>query len=248
MKSSPKQPGKPAKRAPSPAKAPRKPRSARTTQNPSILPIFPMRINKFLAHKGYSTRRGADELIEKRWVTINGKVAVLGDKVNQTDNVEVRNNKKAEEYLYYAFNKPRGIATESISGSKEFFPVLSLDTQAEGLILVTNDRRLVDRLTNPLYKHMKEYTIRTIHPLRPNFKEKMEQNDTTIMIRNEKVFTVRVSDTGNNIRHLCATYFAEIESMTRTKILNIELGGMKANERREITGDELVVFLKSLGL
>ncbi len=221
----------------------------KTTQNPSLLPLFPMRINKYLAHKGYSTRRGADEIIKKRWVTINGKVAVLGDKVNATDTVEVRNNKKAEDYLYYAFHKPRGVATEKISESKEFFPVLSLDTQAEGLVIVTNDRRIVDRLTNPLHKHMKEYLIKTLGDLRPNFKEKMEQNEgVSIIIRNEKVFTLRVTDTGNTIRHLCSTYFAEIESLTRTKILNIELKSMKANERREIKDEELSIFLKSLGL
>ena len=184
----------------------------------------------------------------KRWVTINGKIAVLGDKVSATDIVEVRNNKKAEDYLYYAFNKPRGIATEKISESREFFPVLSLDTQAEGLVIVTNDRRIVDRLTNPAHKHMKEYLIKTIQDLRPSFKEKMEQNGNTVMIRNEKIFTLRVTDTGNNIRHLCSTYFAEVESLTRTKILNIELGNMKPNDRREITGEELTVFLKSLGL
>lgn len=220
-------------------------------------PLYPMRINKFLAHNGYSTRRGADELIEKRWVTINGQVAVLGDKVNEMDMVEVRNNKKAEDYLYYAFNKPRGIATEKISASKEFFPVLSLDTQAEGLVIVTNDRRIIDRLTNPAHSHMKEYLIKTVHPLRPNFKEKMEGGVTignnppikaTVNIRNDKVFTLRITDAGTHVRQMCSMFFAEVESLTRTRILNIELGSMKVNERREIKDEELALFLKTLGL
>jgi 23S rRNA pseudouridine2604 synthase len=219
-------------------------------------PLFPMRINKYLAHKGYSTRRGADEIIQKRWVTINGKIAVLGDKVNVNDNIEVRNNKKAEEYVYYAYNKARGVSTESIT-TRELFPVLSLDTQAEGLIILTNDRRIIDRLTNSQYKHTKEYTVRTINPLRPNFKEKMEQGITTasgerisstISIRNEKVFHLYITDIGNHIRQMCSTFFAEIESLTRTKILNIELGNLKVGNRREIKGEELDVFLKKLGL
>lgn len=222
-----------------------------------MLPVFPMRINKYLAGKGFSTRRGADELIEKRWVTINGKVAVLGDKVNATDHVEVRNNKKAEEYMYYAFNKPRGTATEKISESREFFPVLSLDTQAEGLVIVTNDRRIVDRLTNSKYSHMKEYLIRTVNPLRPNFKEKMEQGVRigngepimcTISIRNEKVFTLRLTEAGNHIRQMCSMFFAEVESLTRTQVSNIVLGNLKPNARREIEGEELALFLKNLGL
>ncbi len=225
-----------------------KPKALRSSHNSSLLPIFPMRINKFLAHKGHSTRRGADELIQKRWVTINGKMAVLGDKVGATDLVEVRNGKKAEDYLYYAFNKARGIATEKISESRDFFPVLSLDINAEGLIIVTNDRRIVDRLTNPLHTHMKEYLIKTLDPLRPNFKEKIEHGGWTVSIRNDKTFTLRVTDTGNTIREMCAKFFAEIESLTRTRILNIELGNMKVNERKEIKGEELAVFLKNLGL
>lgn len=220
-------------------------------------PTFPMRINRFLALNGYSTRRGADELIQKRWVTINDKVAVLGDKVNATDKIEVRNNKKAEDYAYYAFNKPRGVSSESVSSPKEYFPVLGLDQNADGLLIVTNDRRLTDRLTSPKYAHMKEYLVKTVQPLRPNFKEKVEEGiilangertKGTVSIKDDRIFTLRVTDTGNHVRQLCSTFFAEIESLTRTKILNIELGNLKANARREIKDEELATFLKNLGL
>jgi 23S rRNA pseudouridine2604 synthase len=215
-----------------------------------------MRINKFLAEAGYSTRRGADELIEKRWVTINGKIAVLGDKVQEKDEVEVRGNKKPEDYAYHAFNKPKGVTTDSISKSQEFFPVLSLDVNAEGLVLVTNDRRLVGRLTNPKYSHNKEYLVKTVNPLRPNFKEKAEEGimkggeriSAKINIKNEKVFKMIVTDTGNHVRELCSTFFAEIESLTRIRILNIELGTLKSGDRREIVDEELAQFLKTLGL
>lgn len=216
-----------------------------------------MRINKYLAQEGYSTRRGADALIEKRWVTINGKIAVLGDKVNEGDIIEVRGNKKPEDYAYYAFNKPRGVSTESISNSQEFFPVLSLDVNAEGLVIVTNDRRLVDRLTSPKYAHVKEYLVKTVQPLRPNFKEKVEEGmllangekiKGSVSIKDDRIFTLRVTDTGNHVRQLCATFFAEIESLTRIRILNIELGNLKANDRREIKDEQRDLFLKTLGL
>ena len=80
---------------------------------------FPMRINKYLALKKISTRRGADELVENKKVFINGKLAVLGSKVNETDKVEVRQKKGEEKvYVYYAYNKPIGTATEEIPMSK----------------------------------------------------------------------------------------------------------------------------------
>jgi 23S rRNA pseudouridine2604 synthase len=123
---------------------------------PKAGPLFPMRINKYLAHKGFSTRRGADELIEKRWVTINGKIAVLGDKVNEKDVIEVRNNKKTADYAYFVFYKPRGMMTEKIPAPRELYPILGLDPEAEGLVLFSNDRRLVERLTNTKHTHVKE--------------------------------------------------------------------------------------------
>ena len=118
---------------------------------PSPIPVraqgeFPMRINKYLAWKGYSTRRDADKMVEKKQVTVNGRFAVLGDKVNETDTVEVRTSKKPQEFVYYAYHKPRGIATEpnrkgtpAVATSiplKGVFPVGGLDTRAEGLIIL----------------------------------------------------------------------------------------------------------------
>ncbi len=241
-----------------PKEAPKAPKKVRGPKPiPKIGPLFPMRINKYLAHKGFSTRRGADELIEKRWVTINGKIAVLGDKVNETDVVDVRNNKKAEDYAYFAFYKPRGMMTEKIPAPRELYPIMGLDAQAEGLVLFSNDRRLVERLNNAKYAHVKEYFIKTIHPLRPNFKEKMEQgvvigkNDpiqAEVSIKNEKTFILRTTDNGTNVRHMCSMFFAEIESLIRTKIVNISIAALQPEQNREITGEELAEFLKHLGL
>ncbi len=224
---------------------------------PKAGPLYPMRINKYLAQKGYSTRRGADELIEKRWVTINGKLAQLGDKVNEGDAVEVHNNKKAESYKYYAYYKSKGVPMERVPAPPELSPILGLDAQAEGLVLFSNDRRLIERLSNTKHAHQKEYFIQTLNPLRSNFKEKMEQGvvlngadpiRTHVSIKSEKSFVLKTTDNGSHIRQMCSLFNAEIASLLRTKILNLELLGLQSEQNREIEADELAVFLKELGL
>lgn len=229
---------------------------------------FPMRINKYLGWKGFATRRGADELIAKRQVTINGRFAALGDQVLATDTVEVRKNKKAETYLYYAYNKPRGVLTDiSRKGGKNdimnsislrgVFPVGGLDANSEGLVILTNDRRITDRLLNPAHQHMKEYLVKTFSAVKPNFKEKMEagvtigKNDPIhckVHILKGDLFTLLMSDNGNHIRQMCNMFFADVESLTRTAILNIRLEKMTPNSYRPIKGEELSTFLRSLGL
>src|SRR4051812_19487906 len=107
---------------------------------------YPMRINKYLASKGHSTRRDADILIQKRQVYINGRVAVLGDKISEDDHVEVRTGGHAKKYVYYAYNKPVGVITHSPQmGEKDIlqsvkikgvFPVGRLDKGSHGLIIL----------------------------------------------------------------------------------------------------------------
>ena len=253
-------------------KATRAPKVTTKVLGPSPIPKkdpneFPMRINKYLALKGYTTRRGADDMIAKKRVTINGRFAQLGDKVEATDAIEVRNHKKPDEYVYYAYNKPRGISTEETrKGTKSIaqsislrgvFAVGNLDTNAQGLVLLTNDKRIIDRLLGPHRDHPKEYIVRTITPLRANFKEKMEQGVTVgngtiarghVSIIDNHLFRLTVSDNGAHIRHMCATLFAEIEQITRISILTIEMGRLESNAFRRIDGEELNQFLGALGL
>ena len=95
-----------------------------------------MRINKYLALKKISTRRGADELVENKKVFINGKLALLGSKVNETDVVEVK-GAKTKEYKYFAYNKP--IDVETNSPREDLFPLGRLDKNSHGLLILTND-------------------------------------------------------------------------------------------------------------
>src|SRR3989344_9576623 len=115
---------------------------------------YPMRINKYLAFKKISTRRGADELVKEKKVFINDNLAVLGSKVKETDKVEVR-SAKVKEYAYYAYNKP--IRVETISPKEGLFPLGRLDKNSHGLLILTNDGRITDTLLNPKYFHEKEY-------------------------------------------------------------------------------------------
>ncbi len=208
-----------------------------------------MRINKYLAWKKISTRKGADELVKKNKVFINGKLAVLGDKVGEKDLVEVRGVKQ-KEYLYFAYNKPIGIETNS--PRKDLFPLGRLDKNSHGLLILTDDGRITDQLLNPKYFHEKEYAVRTSNKLRSNFRQKMEAgvNIEGYMTKKCKVtaindFTFRITLTEgkkHQIRRMCSALFQEVSDLKRERIMNIKLGSLKAGALREIKGKELSLF------
>ncbi len=222
-------------------------------------PKFPMRINQYLAWQKHSTRRGGDELVQKRQVTINGRFAELGDKVNENDVVEVLKNKKPKSYLYFAYNKPLGETTDTpIFLNKEIFPLGRLDKDSHGLMLLTNDGRVTDRLLNPEYAHEKEYLVKVKDKLRSNFKQKMEAGvdiegymtrKCNIEILNDFTFRITLTEgKKHQIRRMCVALHNEVSDLKRTRILNIELGNLAPGGHRAIGGKELEIFLKSLGL
>lgn len=228
--------------------------------------INPIRINKYLADKGYATRKDADLLIERGLVLVNGKRAVLGQKVSQTDNIEVRG--KAKTYRYYAFNKPVGVVTHSpqfgekhaveAAGLKGVFPVGRLDKRSSGLIVLTDDARITDRLLNPKFVHEKEYRVTAKTKLPPRFKERMERGVNiegyitkmcTVAIAGEKSFSITLTEgKKHQIRRMCSALGVDVESLERTRIMNILLGQLKHGLHRKIEGKELLQFLQSLKL
>ncbi len=231
-------------------------------------PSYPMRINKYLASQGHATRREADELILKKQVYINGKIAVLGDKINENDHVEVRTGGKAKKYQYFAYNKPKGVLTHSaergekdIKGSvslKGIFPVGRLDKGSHGLIILTNDGRITDRLLNPEHEHEKQYIVKTASKLRPSFKEYMEAGveiegyvtkNCKVKVLNSGVFAITLSEgKKHQIRRMVSAMHNEVTDLQRIKIMNINLGTLPVGQYRPIEGKELEVFLQSLGL
>jgi 23S rRNA pseudouridine2604 synthase len=216
-----------------------------------------MRINKYLADKKISTRRGADELIKNKKVFINGKLAELGSQVNENDKVEVKET-KPKEYKYFAYNKPIGIETEAVSkaGSDNLFPLGRLDKASHGLLILTNDGRITDSLLNPKFFHEKEYLVRTSNKLRSNFKTKMEAGvdiegyqtkPCKVKVLNDFEFRVILTEgKKHQIRRMCANLFQEIANLKRERIMNIKLGNLKPKAMREIRGEELKTFLNSL--
>jgi len=212
--------------------------------------LYPMRINKYIAFKKISTRRGADLLVKDKKVFINKKLAVLGSQVNETDIVEVK-GAKPTEYKYFAYNKPVG--TETSSPRKDLFPLGRLDKASHGLMILTNDGRITDQLLNPKYFHEKEYVVRTLNKLRSNFKQKMEAGvniegyitkPCKIKILSANTFKVILTEgKKHQIRRMCSNLFQEVADLKRERIMNIKLGNLKPNTSKEIKGEELITFL-----
>ncbi len=233
---------------------------------------FPMRINKYLALKGYSTRRGADVLIEKGLITINGKKAVLGDLVEAKDEVVYKDKGPKKELHYFAFNKPRGIITHSAQFDEEdisaytegdkalegMFPIGRLDKASHGLIILTNDGRITDRLLSPEKVHEKEYVVETHHRLRPSFAEHMSEGveledcvtkPCKVNVTSETTFRIILTEgKKHQIRRMVSAMHNEVKDIKRVRIMNIKLGNMKEGAHRTIAGNELKELLTSLGL
>lgn len=218
-----------------------------------------MRINQYLAWQKHSTRRGGDELIQKKQVLINGRFAELGDKISEKDVVEVLKNKKPKSYLYFAYNKPIGETTDTpIFLNKEIFPLGRLDKDSHGLMLLTNDGRVTDRLLNPEYDHDKEYIVTVMEKLRPSFKQKMEAGVSIegyltkkcrVEILNSFTFKITLTEgKKHQIRRMCVALYNQVRDLKRTRIMNINLGDLSPGSHRAISGEELNLFLKNLGL
>jgi 23S rRNA pseudouridine2604 synthase len=231
---------------------------------------YPIRINKYLALNNFSTRVGGDELIKKGLVTINGKLAVLGDKVNEGDEVLVKVKGAKKEYVYYAYNKDINVSTNPDPASKDIlqvtrfpvkvFPVGRLDKDSHGLIIVTNDGRVTDRLLSPKYVHEKEYTVKVEKPFSDTFLTMLGDGvhfDKFIskkckvwrMGKSKDTFHIVLTEgKKRQIRRMCEALHHNVISLKRIRIMNIEIDKIPLGGFREIKGKELETFLKSLNL
>jgi|SRR3989344_3753890 len=241
----------------------------KTAKPNSLTDTYPMRINKYLAHKGIATRAGVDELITRGKVTINGRKALLGDKVLEKDVVEVRGVHHKKKNVYLAYNKPRGIVTANPQGNEKdilkslkfpagVFPVGRLDKDSHGLIILTSDRRVTDRLLNPLYKHKKEYEVEVDRRFTPAFVKHMQEGvdiggyvtkPATVSKISDTTFTITLTEGKNRqIRRMTEKLGYTVRDLKRIRIQNIKLENIPQNSYREISGSELEEFLKGLGL
>lgn len=230
---------------------------------------YPMRINKYLAHEGVATRRSADELVAHGKVLVNGRVATLGEKVNRGDVVELRGKQAPSRFVYYAFNKPVGVITHSpqrgekeiktsVKVAKDVFPVGRLDKDSCGLMILTNDGRITERLLGPGYNHDKEYRVRVAEPLRESFKKTMEAGvniegyltkPCIVRKTGPKSFNITLTEgKKHQIRRMVSAMHNSVVELERVRVLNIRLDGLKPGELRLIENQELTTFLSEIGV
>ncbi len=222
-----------------------------------------IRINKYLSEAGVCSRREADRQIERGIVTINGRTAVMGDKVCPSD--EVMYGKKRvsmeEEVILLAVNKPSGIVCTSekrekdniidyMNYPKRIYPIGRLDKNSHGLILMTNQGELANQIMRSRNYHEKEYIVKVNKDITDDFLRKMsegvhleELKTTTRPCQVEKVGkrTFRIILTqglNRQIRRMCEQFQYRVLDLKRVRIMNICLGNLKEGTYRKITGQE----------
>lgn len=229
--------------------------------------IYPVRLNKYLAHKGFCSRREADELIKNNKVYVNEKLAKLGMMIKETDVVSLHRG-YIKKYLYIAYNKPKGVVTHSPQkdeidigdslGRDDVSPIGRLDKNSEGLIILTNDGRITEKLLSPENKHEKEYVVSVDKTLSKNIVAKLErgvriENYTTkpckAKILSRKTLSITLTEgKRHQIRRMLASLGYITLRLKRVRIANIKIAGLVPNEERELKGKELSLFLEEMGL
>lgn len=220
------------------------------------------RLNKFISETGICSRREADKLIEQGRVTINGKRAEMGTKVKPGDQVrvdgEALNTRK--EPVYLAFNKPVGITCtteQHIKGNiidyinypDRIFPIGRLDKPSEGLIFITNDGDIVNKILRAGNNHEKEYIVTVDKPITPEFIRRMGNGvrilDTVTQkcfVKKESNYVFRIILTqglNRQIRRMCEELGYQVEKLKRIRIMNITLEGLPVGRWRYLTKAEI---------
>ena len=229
---------------------------------------YPVRINRYLALMGVATRRATEELIVQGKVTINNRVAVLTDRVLQGDEVVVK-GQKPKAFRYIAYHKKRGILTHSekersgkaiadVMPTPGVYPIGRLDKESEGLIILTDDGRITERLLSPRYDHQKEYLVTVQERLRNDMIEAMERGiviedgptkPCTIVKKGPNTISMTITEgRKHQIRRMLSAVGGTVIALKRVRIMNVTLGTLAPGASRNISGTEKEEFLSSLGL
>jgi len=208
-----------------------------------------IRINKFLSEIGYCSRREADKLIEQGRVKINGKIPMMGTKVSDADEVNINgkviHRAQKKKYIYLAFNKPRGIVCTTdqireknniidyINYPTRIFPIGRLDKPSEGLIFLTNDGDIVNKILRARNNHEKEYEVTVDRPITKRFIEDMANGvpilDTLTQkcyvkqIHKNKFKIILTQGLNRQIRRMCEHFDYKVKKLKRVRIMNINL-------------------------
>lgn len=221
-----------------------------------------VRLNKYISESGFCSRREADKLIQSGLVTIDGVKAEMGTKVTKGQKVRVNGIliSKEEELVYIALNKPVGITcttehkvkgniVDFVNHKKRIFPIGRLDKDSQGLILMTNDGDIVNKILRAGNNHEKEYIVTVNKPINDEFVKKMSNG---IIILGQVTKKCYVKKEGNNtfriiltqglnrqIRRMCESLGYEVVKLKRIRIMNINLSDLKIGKWRELTYNEL---------
>ena len=207
-----------------------------------------VRINKFFSEIGYCSRREADKLVEQGRVTINGKVAEMGSKVSNDDEIRLDGKlmeKMKEDFVYIAFNKPRGIVCTTdtvreknniidyINYPKRIFPIGRLDKDSEGLIFLTNDGDIVNQILRDENNNEKEYLVTLKEPMGKKFIHKMSNGVPILDTITKKCYVEKINDhqfkiiltqgLNRQIRRMTEYLGNKVIKLKRYRIMNINL-------------------------
>ena len=221
-------------------------------------------LNKYISSSGFCSRRDADKLIEQARVTVNGELVLPGAKVAPGDTVEVDGEpikvKSKARPIYIAFNKPVGVTSTTdpkdrsniiyfINHPKRIFPVGRLDKDSDGLIFLTNDGDIVNKILRASNHHEKEYVVSVDMAVTPEFVKQMSSGVPVLgkitkpcFVRQEGSRRFRIILTqglNRQIRRMCEHLGYEVKSLTRVRIMNVELGALAVGKWRYLTLPEI---------
>lgn len=222
-----------------------------------------IRLNKFISESGLCSRRVADGYIEKGHVLINGRKAHVGDKVKPGDKVMVNGQeieaKSAEEEVLIAFNKPIGIVCTTEQGARDniidylkfgqrIFPIGRLDKESQGLIFLTSNGDIVNKILRAGNKHEKEYLVTVNKPITDAFIEGMGHGVPIMGVNTRKCFIqkestnvfriILIQGLNRQIRRMCEHFGYEVTKLERIRIMNVALKGLGLGTWRELTKEE----------
>ena len=228
-----------------------------------------MRINKWISETGHCSRREADKLVEGGHVTINGVPALLGSQVAEGDEVRINGERIGvhKEHVYIALNKPVGITSTTeqhiegnivdfIGHEERIFPIGRLDKDSEGLILLTNDGDIVNRILRAEGKHEKEYIVTIDRPVTDAFLTGMSSGVRILGSMTmpckvnrvaERTFRIVLTEGKNRqIRRMCSAFGYRVRRLQRVRIMNIHLGELPIGKWRELSHPERQELFKML--
>ncbi len=221
-----------------------------------------IRINKYISEKGLCSRREADELIRQGRVTINDEKAEMGSKVYPGDIVKLggKSLKPKDRPVYLAFNKPAGIVCTTdqkekdniidfINFPKRIFPIGRLDKESEGLIFLTSDGDIVNKILRAGNNHEKEYIVTVNKAITEGFVESMAKGVRILGTVTKKCRTTQMSKymfriiltegMNRQIRRMCEAFGYEVVKLKRVRIMNVMLGSLTVGQWRHLTHEEL---------